>query len=75
MTDDSRVVQLRKFPLEAEAIAAMAQCELAYISYEELLKYSQQATLVMSQLRHYAAELITALEERGFLIEGDCDQG
>lgn len=75
MIERTDVVRIRPFPLEAEAIAAMAQCELAHLQHEELLKYSQQATLVMSQLRHYASELISALEERGYSLESEEKSG
>lgn len=47
----------------------MGQHELAQLKHEELLGYAQQTVLVMSQLRHYAAELIHALEELGYSIE------
>lgn len=71
MSDSERVIRVRKFPLEAEAIATMAQHELATLSHEELLKYSQQAVFVMSQLRHYCSEILHGMESRGFQIESD----
>lgn len=71
MSDSAPVVKVKKFPLEAEAIAVMAQHELASLNREELLSYSQQTVMVMSQLRHYASELISVLESLGYSVEGD----
>lgn len=74
MSDSSRVVKLKKFPLEAEAIATMAQHELAALDHASLLKYAQQTVLVMSQLRHYCAELIMVIESFGYEIDGSTEE-
>ena len=70
MSSLGKIISVRKFPLEAEAIATMAQHELTTLTRDELLAYSQQMVLVMSQLRHYCTEIVNALEERGFSING-----
>lgn len=49
----------------------MGQVELASLEYEDLLLYAQQTVLIMSQLRHYCQEVIDALDEKGFTIEGE----
>lgn len=66
-------IKIRRFPLEAEAIARMGQHQLSSLSYADLLSYAQQSVLLLSQLRHYSAELITAVEELGYEIESDED--
>jgi hypothetical protein len=71
MSDPSKVIKVRKFPLEAEAIARMGQVELTSLRFEDLLAYSQQTVLVMSQLRHYCQEIMNALDEKGFTIESE----
>lgn len=69
MSDADKVIRVRRFPLEAEAIARMGQVELSNLDYEDLLKYAQQTVLVMSQLRHYCEEIIRALEAEGYSID------
>lgn len=66
-----KVLRLKKFPLEAEAIATIAQRELTLLSRDELLEYSQLTTMVMSQLRHYTTELLSSLESEGYSLEGE----
>lgn len=71
MCEGDKVLTIRKFPLEAEALARMGQVELTSLNYEEILAYAQQTVLVMSQLRHYCQEIIDALEERGYTINSE----
>lgn len=72
---DQKIVLLRKFPLEAEATSAMSQIELTRTKPEDLLKYAQKATLVMSKLRHYSSELITAFESLGYSVMSQEEEG
>lgn len=71
MIDPNKVIRVRKFPLEAEAIARMGQVELTSLQYEDLLKYAQETVLVMSQLRHYCEEIINALDDKGYIIDSE----
>lgn len=75
MNERRGIVKLKRFPLEAEAVAAVAQCELTRLSHEDLLQYAQQATLIMSQLRHYSSELISEFEKLGYAIQSENPSG
>lgn len=75
MVESEKVIRLKRFPLEAEATASMAQIELAKLSHSELLSYAKQTTLLMSQLRHYSSELIAAFERLGYAVQGEDSKG
>jgi hypothetical protein len=71
MLDSDKIIHVKKFPLEAEAIARMGQVELSTLSHKDLLSYAQQTVLVMSQLRHYCQEIMDSLDEKGFVIKSE----
>lgn len=71
MIDQGKIIKVKKFPLEAEAIARMGQIELTSLKYDDLLRYAQETVLVMSQLRHYCEEILNALNSEGYTIDSE----
>jgi hypothetical protein len=64
-----KILSIRPYPLEKEAIARIGQCELNELSHEELLDFSKQNLLLLDQLTFYAGELLIALEKMGVEVE------
>jgi hypothetical protein len=58
-----RIYKLRKYPLEKEATSAMGQYQISSLSRGELEDYAKRAFSLMSQLTHYAEQLLNIIEE------------
>jgi hypothetical protein len=65
----TKIIKIKKFPLESEVFVRQGQFELDGLGYEELLTFSKMTLSLVSQLTHYSGELINALESSGFKIE------
>jgi len=63
-----KVLRLRKFPLEAEAQVRFGQFQIEQMSREELVSYAKQSFMLMTQLTHYAHQLLQGLEDVGVTV-------
>jgi hypothetical protein len=57
-----KIYKLRKYPLEKEATNVMGQYQMSTLSREELEDYAKRASSLMSQLTHYAEQLLEIIE-------------
>ena len=64
-----KILKVKPYPLEKEAIARIGQYELEKLSHGELLDFAKKTLLLMGQLTFYSEELIMALDEMGVQVE------